>query len=98
MPWYTRVPATLTALTAPWLRAAPVTNLAVVVSAIRAQRTLTLAQLARAYPHPPTAPGGQCPTTGCTIGASGAGAASTIRGEPRARCKQRASRPWSATC
>ena len=53
MPWYTRVHATLTALTAPWLRATQVTNLALLVSAILAQRTLTLAQLARAYPLPP---------------------------------------------
>ena len=38
--------------TGAWLRATQVTNLALLVSAILAQRTLTLAQLAKAYPLP----------------------------------------------
>ena len=57
MSWYTRIHATLTATTGAWLRATQVTNLALLVSAILAQRTLTLAQLARAYPLPPPRPG-----------------------------------------
>ena len=53
MSWSTRIHATLTATTGAWLRATQVTNLALLVSALLAQRPLTLAQLARAYPRPP---------------------------------------------
>ena len=40
MSWYMRVHATLTALTAPWLRATEATSLALLVRAILAPRPL----------------------------------------------------------
>lgn len=51
MPWYTRVHAAIKAAL-PALRATQATNLALLVSAILARRTLCLSALARAYPAP----------------------------------------------
>jgi hypothetical protein len=51
MPWYTRVHAAINQAL-PTLRASQATNLALLISAILAKRTLCLSALARAYPCP----------------------------------------------
>jgi hypothetical protein len=52
MPWYARVQQAINTVLLPVLRPTQATNLALLVSALLAKRTLCLSELARAYPRP----------------------------------------------
>jgi hypothetical protein len=52
MPWYPRVQHAINTLLLPALLPTQATNLALLVSALLAKRTLCLSDLARAYPRP----------------------------------------------
>jgi hypothetical protein len=90
VPWYPRVLHAINTLLLSVLLPTQSTNLALLVSALLAKRTLCLSELARAYPRPaPEQRASPFPSTTSCIASNASGGFSTIHALMRRPCNLR---------